>query len=360
MIFQDPFGSLNPVKTVRHHLARPLRIHGRGHARRHRRARRRAARDGRPRLRREQYVAKYPHELSGGQRQRVAIARALAVEPTVLDRRRADVDARRLDPHRDPQPDARPEGARAARVPLRHARSRERALRRRHRARHVRRPDRRARPGRAGAAEPAASVHAAAARLGARPGDQPTATPIEVRKGPRLGRGRPARGLPVRRALPAADRRLLRGDPRARRGASRAERALPRHRTVIQPSERTPMSNQFTRAFPPDFVWGAATASYQIEGATNEDGRGESVWDRFCRDAGQGAERRHGRGRVRLLPPLSRRHRADARARARRVPLLDRVAARHPDGRGAGERRRASTSTTGSSTSCSATASRRT
>jgi len=83
MIFQDPFGSLNPVKTIRHHLARPLKIHGR------------ASRDGIDArvhelletvglVPAEQYAAKYPHELSGGQRQRVAIARALAVEPTVL------------------------------------------------------------------------------------------------------------------------------------------------------------------------------------------------------------------------------------------------------------------------------------
>jgi beta-glucosidase len=39
--------------------------------------------------------------------------------------------------------------------------------------------------------------------------------------------------------------------------------------------------------FPRDFVWGAATASYQIEGAATEDGRGESVWDRFCATPGK-------------------------------------------------------------------------
>jgi beta-glucosidase len=41
------------------------------------------------------------------------------------------------------------------------------------------------------------------------------------------------------------------------------------------------------RSFPPDFLWGAATASYQIEGAAREDGRGESVWDRFCATPGK-------------------------------------------------------------------------
>jgi beta-glucosidase len=39
--------------------------------------------------------------------------------------------------------------------------------------------------------------------------------------------------------------------------------------------------------FPSDFVWGAATASYQIEGAVHEDGRGESVWDRFSATPGR-------------------------------------------------------------------------
>ncbi|MBF9018142.1 MULTISPECIES: GH1 family beta-glucosidase [unclassified Oceanispirochaeta] len=39
--------------------------------------------------------------------------------------------------------------------------------------------------------------------------------------------------------------------------------------------------------FPSDFVWGSATASYQIEGAWQEDGRGESTWDRFCRIPGK-------------------------------------------------------------------------
>src|SRR3954468_11982111 len=79
--------------------------------------------------------------------------------------------------------------------------------------------------------------------------------------------------------------------PRSRRSSSRP--AAHRARAAMSPhphpaSERTPlMSSQFTRAFPPDFVWGAATASYQIEGATNEDGRSESVWDRFAATPGK-------------------------------------------------------------------------
>ena len=82
MVFQDPFGSLNPVHRIEHFLTRSLALHGKA---------------GTPaglRTRLEQLMTtvgltpdmlnSYPHELSGGQRQRVAIARALAVEPDVI------------------------------------------------------------------------------------------------------------------------------------------------------------------------------------------------------------------------------------------------------------------------------------
>jgi peptide/nickel transport system ATP-binding protein len=84
MIFQDPFGSLNPIHPVRYTLTRSIRIH-KG---RLRGAELESALDAlleRVQLTPpERYIDKYPHELSGGQRQRVAIARALAADPEVL------------------------------------------------------------------------------------------------------------------------------------------------------------------------------------------------------------------------------------------------------------------------------------
>ena len=47
------------------------------------------------------------------------------------------------------------------------------------------------------------------------------------------------------------------------------------------------MDKALTRQFPPHFVWGIATAAYQIEGAWNEDGRAPSIWDTFSHTPGK-------------------------------------------------------------------------
>ena len=83
MIFQDPFGSLNNIHNVYHHLSRPIIRHNIV-----------------PKIKLEKYIykllesvelspgklfaKKFPHEMSGGERQRVAIARALSVKPDLV------------------------------------------------------------------------------------------------------------------------------------------------------------------------------------------------------------------------------------------------------------------------------------
>lgn len=82
MVFQDPFASLNPYHSIRHHIERPLRLD--------RVVPRTEVEDEvrrlleRVRLDADAVIDRRPHELSGGQRQRVAIARALASRPKLL------------------------------------------------------------------------------------------------------------------------------------------------------------------------------------------------------------------------------------------------------------------------------------
>jgi oligopeptide/dipeptide ABC transporter ATP-binding protein len=82
MVFQDPYSSLNPRKTVGSIIADPFVIHGlyKGDGERKRRVQDLMDRVG---LNPEHYN-RYPHEFSGGQRQRIGVARAIALEPKLL------------------------------------------------------------------------------------------------------------------------------------------------------------------------------------------------------------------------------------------------------------------------------------
>lgn len=81
MIFQDPYSSLNPAKTVGWMLDEPMKLHGKYDAP----ARRQRCIDMLNSVGlSEEYMDRYPRELSGGQRQRVSIALALIVRPHLV------------------------------------------------------------------------------------------------------------------------------------------------------------------------------------------------------------------------------------------------------------------------------------
>ena len=83
MIFQDPYESINPRRTVYETIAEPLLIHGIGDlGAREEQIREMLGKVGLAPP--ESFMFRYPHELSGGQRQRVAIARALILQPRLV------------------------------------------------------------------------------------------------------------------------------------------------------------------------------------------------------------------------------------------------------------------------------------
>ncbi|QHI69674.1 ATP-binding cassette domain-containing protein [Tichowtungia aerotolerans] len=82
MVFQDPFGSLNPRMSVGAAIEEVLYVHGLGKTKAVRRER--AAELFENVGLNPDWLRRYPHEFSGGQRQRIGIARALAVEPKLL------------------------------------------------------------------------------------------------------------------------------------------------------------------------------------------------------------------------------------------------------------------------------------
>lgn len=82
MIFQDPFSSLNPRKTVGAMLQEPLKVHGLYKTQQERKEKCQEIM-GRVGLN-PSFINRYPHEFSGGQRQRIGIARALVLEPKMI------------------------------------------------------------------------------------------------------------------------------------------------------------------------------------------------------------------------------------------------------------------------------------
>ena len=84
VIFQDPYGSLNPRFKIRAILEEPLLVHGLGETHEERTNIVRKALEDVRLIPPEEFMDRYPHMLSGGQRQRIGIARAIILEPRFI------------------------------------------------------------------------------------------------------------------------------------------------------------------------------------------------------------------------------------------------------------------------------------
>ena len=82
------------------------------------------------------------------------------------------------------------------------------------------------------------------------------------------------------------------------------------------------MEHKELTSFPKDFLWGSASAAYQVEGAWQEDGKGESVWDRFVRIPGKTFKGTNGDLAVDNYDRYQRRYCFNERTRSESLPIL--------------------------------------
>ena len=109
-----------------------------------------------------------------------------------------------------------------------------------------------------------------------------------------------------------------------RDGRATANLRCPEFSHTIQKHRKTIMTR---KQFPQDFVWGTATSSYQIEGAWQADGKGESIWDRFSHTPGKIMDRSSGDVACNHYELWPQDHWADEGTGAESLSLLDRMAA---------------------------------
>ena len=222
-------------------------------------------------------------------------------------RRRADLDARRLDPHRRAQPAAQLKRERGlAILYITHDLASARYL-----ADHIlvlyrgRIVEEGPRPTRC-SPSPSTRTRALLASM-----PDPTRRPFEPDRGaarPRVRRGRPRRRLPLRLPLPARDRRLRPGSRRSSPRRGRASRRVPLPPLPRPGAADAHGDRRRPAAFPPDFLWGAATAVVPDRGRRRtRTAAARASGTASAATPGKDRERRHRRGRVRPLPPLAAR-----------------------------------------------------